>query len=954
MTPLRAAVYAGVSSIIFGCMFLPSVELPRWLPLLIPLAAVPLLSIVRRTPSSTSPRAEFPLRIALAVAGVLLVKWFVLHFWLLQVTVAGTPGLAAFCTGHELFAMLLLVWCARALSVRTPWAVLLPLAFGAEEAFRALVFFDGYPWFRWGHPLIEFPMIAQGADLIGEIFCSLLVLSCAGAMIDARERAQQRAVDRSQHAGESRLELIRRAGVLSIAPGALVFLLFLAFAMSYGAWRLGQTPAGQGPGVLLIQTNLPTSNKVGWAARDQVRDIPAFAELTMRGALDCRVNAHPISLVVWPETMLAGYGLEPETIAMQEANGWFPGDRFQKIVSGLSARIGAPMLVGSPVFIGLRADGERFAWDKQFNSAYLVNQNPPPYPRYDKIFLAPFGETMPYISNWDWLERTLLAIGAAGMTFDLDRGGEPVRFEIPWNGRVVRVAPAICFEDAMSWVTRDLVYPAAGGRVRGADLLVNISNDGWFGWFDIGRAQHLQLARFRCIETRTPMVRSANTGLCAAIDSSGRIVAAPPPPRTSTWLYAAPPLDDRAAPFAAFGEVASTTLMLTCSVIVVRRFVRTRLTRSTAVASAATVMPMLAITLPVTLTMIMMSGCDSTAPTTADQPWSSRSQSIEQTGTAKLSDQGRAAEQALPVESSGNARTAAVTLLKQATTSQVPIYRANGCEALTSSPEDLRAVVVPLLSDPNRGVRFVAAMGVGRARLTDLADHVQPLLVDESPSVRAAAIYALTKLGRPVDPSPLGAMVISDDPEIRSNAYLVLGELHNHSAVPMIRASLGKGMQQVNPARIRIVELQAAEALVRLGEVDGIEPIRAALYAPSEQAEFTALAAQQVARLKDEGSRPILMRLIDGTGISARPTEIRIVCASALAQISVQDANAVTRFARTLVKDREASVRAEAALALGYSSRAMAVPELEPMLFDPSPSVQLAAALAIVVATAPH
>ena len=170
----------------------------------------------------------------------------------------------------------------------------------------------------------------------------------------------------------------------------------------------------------------------------------------------------------------------------------------------------------------------------------------------------------------------------------------------------------------------------------------------------------------------------------------------------------------------------------------------------------------------------------------------------------------------------------------------------------------------------------------------------------------------------------------------------------------MIRASLGKGMQQVNPARIRIVELQAAEALVRLGEPDGIEPIRAALYAPSEQAEFTALAAQQVARLKDEGSRPILMRLIDGTGISARPTEIRIVCASALAQISAQDGSAVTRFARTLVKDREAAVRAEAALALGYASGVMAVPELEPMLFDPSPSVQLAAALAIVAATAPH
>ena len=104
--------------------------------------------------------------------------------------------------------------------------------------------------------------------------------------------------------------------------------------------------------------------------------------------------------------------------------------------------------------IGLRQDGDRFRWDRQFNSAYLVGAGPPPYPRYDKVFLAPFGETMPYISNWDWLERALLSVGAAGMTFDLDRGGEPVRFDVPWQGGSVRVATPICFEDAFPALCR--------------------------------------------------------------------------------------------------------------------------------------------------------------------------------------------------------------------------------------------------------------------------------------------------------------------------------------------------------------------------------------------------------------------------------------------------------------------------------------------------------------------
>ena len=929
-----ASALAAVAGVIFGCAYPPV----GW-SILVVAAAVPTAWIVVRGSAGGlpgAPRAALPWRIAFAIAPVLWIKWFVLHFWLLQVTGAGTYALALYCTFHELLGLWLLVQCARGLPAWMPWALLLPLALGAEEAFRAYVLFDGYPWFRWGQPLVEHVVLVQGADLIGEIFASLLVLALAGACVDALlARRHASRITAAGEVGWPRWGNSARAGVVFA-------LLFLLASFAYGSWRLSQAPVGQGPGILLVQTNLATSNKVGWAPREQVKDIPAFAELTLRGAIDCAERKLPVALAVWPETMLAGYGLEPQTIALQEANDWFPGNRFQRIASLLAERLQVPLLVGSPAFIGLRAEGERFAWDKQFNSAYLVNPGPPPYPRYDKVFLAPFGETMPYISNWDWLEQQLLAVGAAGMSFDLDRGGEPVRFEIPWEGRTVRIAPAICFEDAMCWVPRDLVYPARGGRARAADLLVNITNDGWYGWFDGGRAQHLQIARFRCIETRTPMVRAANTGLCAGIDSSGRIVATPPTPQTAAWLWAAPPLDDRTSPFAAFGEVASIALMLTASVIVIFRFARRRST-------AAAIVPMLALmAMPV-----ILGACDS-APTTSEQPWSSRSQSMQPTGDAKLSDSGRPTVAPLPVESSGSAHTAAVTLLRGAAVSQVPIYRANACEALVSSPEDLKAVVVPLLSDPNRGVRFVACVSVGRAKLTDLADAVQPLLVDESASVRAAAIYTLTRLGRRVDPSPLAAMIRSDDPEIRSNAYLVLGDIGNRSAVPMIRASLGKGMRQVNPARVRIVELQAAEALVRLGAADGIEPIRAALYSPGEQAEFTALAAQQVARLKDEGSRPILMRLIDGTGISARPTEVRIGCATALAQVSSQDSQTVVKFARTLLGDREPAVRAEAALAIGYAGGVAVVPELEPGLFDKDPAVQLAAAKAILVATRPR
>ena len=911
----RAALLAALAAVAFGCAYPPV----GWWPLI--LLAVPPLALAVAWPGREpgASRAAFPWRVAAAVGAVGVVKWLVLHWWLFQVTEAGTVALAVYCTLHELLGLWLLAACARAVPAHVPWAVLVPLAFGASEAFRALVLFDGYPWFRWGHPLIELPVLAQCADLGGEAIASLLVLAVGGALVDLRTAG--------------------RGG----RTGVVVACTAVAASACYGAWRLSQAPQGQGPGVLLVQTNLATSNKVAWAAKDQVRDVPDFAELTLRGAIDSVERGRPVALVAWPETMLAGHGLEPDTIALQERNGWFPGDRFRQLVSGLSERMGVPVIVGSAAYLGLRQDGDRFRWDRQFNSAYLVGAGPPPYPRYDKVFLAPFGETMPYISNWDWLERALLSLGAAGMTFDLDRGGDPVRFGVGWNGTVLRVATPICFEDAMSWVTRELVFPSSAGRAREVDLLVNITNDGWYGWFDAGRAQHLQLARFRCIETRTPMVRSANTGLCAGIDSSGRVVAGPTAPRTATWLHASPPLDGRTPPFASVGEVPSIVLMLTCIVVACAPAVRHR--PPAAAAAVAKALPIVAC-----VATALLAGCSQESQPLADQPWSSRSQSVQPTGDVRLSE-GRAVPETLPVESSGDSRASAVTLLRNAASSPVPMFRANACEALGDSPSDLQTAAAPLLADPNRGVRFVAAMEIGRARIAELADAVQPLLVDESESVRAAAIFALTRLGRPVDPSPLGVMVRSDDPEVRSNAYLVLGELGNRSAIAMIRDSLGKGMRQVNPARVRVVELQAAEALVRLGEADGIEPIRAALYAPGEQSEFTALAAQQVGRLRDDGSRPILMRLIDGTGISARPTEVRICCAVALAQISPPDGPSVTKFARTLLQDREPSVRAQAAIALGTAGGAAVVPELEGLLMDRFPQVQLAAAKAILVAT---
>jgi apolipoprotein N-acyltransferase len=96
---------------------------------------------------------------------------------------------------------------------------------------------------------------------------------------------------------------------------------------------------------------------------------------------------------------------------------------------------------------------------------------------------------------------------------DFTRGKEPVVFRLTTAG--VRVGPLICFEDTLGELTRQFV-------LRGANLLANVTNDGWF-LRSAGSRQHLENALFRCIETRRPMVRAANTGVTCFVNQFGRV-----------------------------------------------------------------------------------------------------------------------------------------------------------------------------------------------------------------------------------------------------------------------------------------------------------------------------------------------------------------------------------------------------------------------------------------------
>jgi apolipoprotein N-acyltransferase len=127
---------------------------------------------------------------------------------------------------------------------------------------------------------------------------------------------------------------------------------------------------------------------------------------------------------------------------------------------------------------------------------------------------VPFGEFIPLRDTLPWLRK----LTPFGDDFGIDAGASLRVFD---DGRW-RYAPLICFEDTVPHLVRRVVA-TADKRGEPVDVLVNLTNDGWFhGSSELD--QHLITARFRCIETRTPMVRAVNTGISAIIDGDGLVV----------------------------------------------------------------------------------------------------------------------------------------------------------------------------------------------------------------------------------------------------------------------------------------------------------------------------------------------------------------------------------------------------------------------------------------------
>ena len=237
---------------------------------------------------------------------------------------------------------------------------------------------------------------------------------------------------------------------------------------------------------LLVQQNISPEVDAQWT-RERLRDtLQDLTALSLKSSGESGSNS--VNGIVWPESPAP----------------FFTNDAEFRNAIGEIARGARTWVVAGAIGVGPTIPGEA---PTAFNSATLINPNTDWTTRYDKIHLVPFGEFVPlkqYLPFMDVLTKEVGEFGRGTSRAPLDASG-------------TRLGVFICYESVFPDEVRQFAQ-------QGAQVFINISNDGWYG--DSGAyLQHLNQTRMRAIENNRWLLSATDTGLTASIDPFGRIVA---------------------------------------------------------------------------------------------------------------------------------------------------------------------------------------------------------------------------------------------------------------------------------------------------------------------------------------------------------------------------------------------------------------------------------------------
>jgi apolipoprotein N-acyltransferase len=390
-------------------------------------------------------------------------------YWLRHVTWLGTIGLAFYCALYFMpFAVFISLrrdrWRSTNGFKNTGWMIGAAAVWAASEYLRATMI-TGFPWNMLGvsqYKELAFIQIAEWGGVYA-VSALMIFVNAAAAVTILQYTAGMRRTYRMH------VEML--SGILIVA-----------LAWSIGLNKLLDRPASEKAPLraALIQPNIP---EVGnWEVADPELIYEKLERLTVFAQ-----HAPDLDLIIWPETAL------PDFVRFS--------DRSANLVRKLVAD-SVPLLAGSMDAVW-RADGQ----PDYYNASILFNTRGELLGSYYKQHLVLFGEYIPFEGK----NPLINALTPIGSSFSFGRSA--TLFRRPGDERGFCVL--ICFEDSLPYLARRAAR-------AGATLLINQTNDSWFDP-DGGSAQHLANAVFRCVETRLPMLRCANTGITCSVDPFGRI-----------------------------------------------------------------------------------------------------------------------------------------------------------------------------------------------------------------------------------------------------------------------------------------------------------------------------------------------------------------------------------------------------------------------------------------------
>jgi apolipoprotein N-acyltransferase len=264
-----------------------------------------------------------------------------------------------------------------------------------------------------------------------------------------------------------------------------------AFVLQIARWMpIAELPAEHS--AVLVQENIPVLDNSDWTRQYYSETLAELSRLSRNLPNGERLRRSP-DLIVWPESPAPFYSSDLS---------------FRDVLSDVARSSHSWIVAGN---IGLGNPGGALGASAQvFNAAALVSAAGEWAAEYDKIHLVPFGEYVPFKP---WLA---FAGGLTKEVGDFSRGVS----RAPLQAGDKKLGVFICYESIFPDEVRQFAQ-------QGAQVFVNISNDGWYG--DSGAyAQHLKQARMRAIENDRWLLRDTNTGVTASIDAYGRVVASVP------------------------------------------------------------------------------------------------------------------------------------------------------------------------------------------------------------------------------------------------------------------------------------------------------------------------------------------------------------------------------------------------------------------------------------------